>query len=268
MYRFDNGKEMLLVQKTPDGSSPARTFYWIGQFENGVFTPDFAQSKDLEVVNRFLAPTLTTDTNGDAVAIGIIPDEARPEFQQAQGWANLFSVPQVWELDGNNDIIIKPHPNLESIRGESTSFDPIALTESGSDYLGGFQGRYFEMQATINTGSADQIGFIFGRSPDGEEEYRVYYDMNEQEWVVDSSESSLSTEVRKDVRTGPYSIDPGSTVDLRIYIDGSVLEVFVNGRDHFTGRFFPTLSNANGVDLFVTGGSAEAEITIYNLENQ
>jgi sucrose-6-phosphate hydrolase SacC (GH32 family) len=268
MYRFDNGKEMLLVQKTPDGSSPARTFYWIGQFENGVFTPDFAQSKDLEVVNRFLAPTVTTDTNGDAVAIGIIPDEARPEFQQAQGWANLFSVPQVWELDGNNDIIIKPHPNLESIRGESTSFDPIALSESGSDYLGGFQGRYFEMQATINTGSADQIGFIFGKSPDGEEEYRVYYDMNEQEWVVDSSESSLSTEVRKDVRTGPYSIDPGSTVDLRIYIDGSVLEVFVNGRDHFTGRFFPTLADANGVDLFVTGGSAEAEITIYNLENQ
>ena len=266
LYEFPNGKEMLLVQKTPD-NTPARTFYWIGQFENGTFTPDFAQAKNLEVVNGFLSPTVTKDTNGSITAIGIIPDEVASEFQMEQGWANLFSVPQVWELDGSNTINIKPHPNLSSLRGNEISFSGISLKEGGSNYLNDYSSRHFEISTTINTGTASQIGFILGKSPGGEEEYKVFYDMTTQEWVVDASNSSLDTRVRRDIRKGGYSITPGSTVGVRIFIDGSVLEVFVDDKAHFTGRFFPTFTNASGVDLFVKGGTATADVSLYEISN-
>ncbi|OYX25946.1 MAG: hypothetical protein B7Z06_06450 [Flavobacteriales bacterium 32-35-8] len=266
VYEFSNGKEMLLVQKTPD-ATPAITTYWIGQFNNGVFTPDFEQAKKLEVVNGFLSPTVTTDVNGNITAIGIIPDEVNAQFQMEQGWANLFSVPQVWNLDANNNILISPHPNLSNLRGDATQFNALSLQNGGSNYLNNYNGRHFEMEATINTGSADQIGFVFGKTPNSEEFYKVYYDMANQEWVLDSSKSSLDTRVRRDIRKGGYTITPGTTINVRIFIDGSVLEVFIDDRAHFTGRFFPTFANATGVDLFATGGTATADVTIYNIIN-
>ncbi len=266
LFEFPNGKEMLLVQKTPD-STPARTFYWIGQFENSVFTPDFTEPKNLEVVNGFLSPTVTTDTSGLITAIGIIPDEVKGEFQMQQGWANLFSVPQVWTLGANDDILIKPHPNLNNLRGTKTSFNGLNVTDGGSNYLNNYNSRHFEMEATINTGSADQVGFILGKTPGNEEYYRVYYDMSAQEWVVDASNSSLSTQVRKDIRKGSYTITPGNTIDVRVFVDGSVLEVFVDNKSHFTGRFFPTFANATGVDVFATGESATIDAKIYEINN-
>jgi sucrose-6-phosphate hydrolase SacC (GH32 family) len=267
LYEFQNGKEMLLVQKTPD-TTPAVTTYWIGQFENGKFTPDFEQAKKLEVVNGFLSPTVTEDEKGRITAIGIIPDEVDAQFQMEHGWANLFSLAQVWELDDNNDILIKPHPNLEKLRGTQTNFSNITLENGGTDYLDNYNGRHFEMVATINSGYAEQVGFVFGKSPDSQEEYKVYYDFSEQQWVVDASKSSLSPLVRKDIRKGDYSIEQGDRINLRVFVDGSVLEVFINDEAHFTGRFFPTLANATGVDLFANGGTADAEITIYTITNE
>lgn len=263
-YEFPNGKEMLLVQKTPD-NTPAVTTYWIGNFVDGKFIPDFEEAKKLEVVNGFLSPTVTTDNAGNITAIGIIPDEVSPQFQMEQGWANLFSLPQVWTLNAAGDIIISPHPDLTGLRGEQQQFNGITLTDGDTDYLNGYSGRHFEMSATIETGDADLVGFILGKTPDNEELYKVYYDMVSQEWVVDASKASLDQRVRKDVRKGDYTIEPGSTINLRVFVDGSVMEVFIDDKSHFTGRFFPTSVNANGVDLFVTGGTATANVTIYNI---
>jgi beta-fructofuranosidase len=266
LHEFPNGKEMLLLQKTPDGT-PAITTYWIGQFENGVFTPDFEEAKKLEVVNGFLSPAIIEENDGNITAIGIIPDEVKAKFQMDQGWANLFSIPQVWELDANNDILIKPHPNLKNIRGAKTTFSGVSIQEDTSNHLNGYNGRHFEMQASINIGDASEVGVLLGKSPSGDEEYRVYYNVSTQQWVVDASKSSLSDLVRKDIRKGDYNISPNTTINLRIYVDGSVLEVFIDDKAHFTGRFFPTQNNANNVDLFAKGGRASADINIYELTN-
>ncbi|WP_282017659.1 GH32 C-terminal domain-containing protein [Salegentibacter mishustinae] len=265
LHEFEDGRFILLVQKTPD-ATPAITFYWTGSFENGVFTPDFEDPKYLEVVNGFLSPAVAVDDQGRTTAIGIIPDEVAPEFQQEQGYANLFSLAQVWTLDEDGTILIEPHPNLENYRGEETSFGTVDINPGSTDNID-FTGRHFEMETTINTGTADRFGFVLGQSETSGEEYRVYYDFGVQEWVVDASDSSTSDLVRRDVRRGEFNISRGDTVDLRIFVDGSVLEVFINGESHFTGRFFPQSNDANGVDLFTEGGSASAEVTIYEIEN-
>ncbi|WP_040506631.1 GH32 C-terminal domain-containing protein [Gillisia limnaea] len=265
LHEMEDGRFILLVQKTPD-ATPAITFYWTGTFENGVFTPEFEDPKYLEIVNGFLSPAVVLDDAGRTTAIGIIPDEVAPEFQRQQGYANLFSLAQVWTLNAEGTILIKPHPNLENYRGEATNFGSINL-EPGSIGNINFSGRHFEMLTSFNTGSADRFGFVLGQSETSGEEYRVYYNFGTQEWVVDASNSSTSDLVRRDVRRGSFSLTQGENVDLRVFVDGSVLEVFINGQSHFTGRFFPESGDANGVDLFVEGGSASAEVTIFEIEN-
>lgn len=267
VHKFPNGKYMLLVQKTPDASSPARTFYWIGDFNGQEFIPDNSQPTDFEVVNGFLSPTVTVDAEGRTTAIGIIPDEVSPEFQKEAGWAHLFSLPQVWELSADNELQVTPHPNVQDYRGEMTEFNSISLTPEISDYLNK-SGRHYEIDATVNTGSASKIGFILGQSDDKTEQLKVYYDVPAQEWVIDASQSSLAEGARKDIRRGAYPLAAGETFDVKIFVDGSVLEVFINGEDHFTGRFFPTLPSSDGIEMFVEGGNATAEnVKIWEMQS-
>ena len=44
-------KYLLLVNKTPSQGSPARAFYWVGNFVNESFVPTNPRSKNLEVIN-------------------------------------------------------------------------------------------------------------------------------------------------------------------------------------------------------------------------
>ena len=262
---FDNGKQMLLVQKTPDATR-AVTFYWIGEFVDGKFVPDFQQAKLLEVVNGFLSPTVNRDQNGLITAIGIIPDAVSQEFNKQKGWANLFSVPQVWTLSADNTVHISPHPNLISLRDNEIALGSINLTPSVSDNLNGFKGRHFEMNASIDVGSASQIGFEFGKTPSGNEVLKVYYDVNAKEWVINGVDASLQYTYRDPILKGNYAIT-GSKMDVKIFIDGSVLEVFIDNKAHFTGRFYPTSADATGVDMYTVGGNATADVTIYEIDN-
>ncbi|MGM0932852.1 MAG: GH32 C-terminal domain-containing protein [Bacteroidota bacterium] len=266
LHEVSDGRFILLVQKTPDNTTPAITFYWTGSFEDGEFIPEFEAPKYLEAVNGFLSPAVAIDADGRTTAIGIIPDEVSPEFQQQQGYAHLFSIPQVWTLDDEGTILIEPHPNLTDFRGEQVNLGSVSL-EPGEEGNIDFNGKHFEMNATFDTGTASKFGFVLGKSETSGEEYRVYYDFTTQEWVVDASESSTSDLVRRDVRRGAFNLSQGSTVEVQVFVDGSVLEVFIDGESHFTGRFFPESTDANGVDLFVEGGSASAEVIIYEIEN-
>jgi beta-fructofuranosidase len=72
-YKFGN-KYMLMVNKTPENNSPARNFYWVGNFANDVFTPDNTRAQNLELINWLLSPAVNTDAAGRVTAIGIIPD--------------------------------------------------------------------------------------------------------------------------------------------------------------------------------------------------
>ncbi len=103
---------------------------------------------------------------------------------------------------------------------------------------------------------------------DGTEQLKVYYDVETREWVIDASQSSLADGARKDIRRGTYNIATEETFDVRVFIDGSVVEVFINGEDHFTGRFFPTLPSSDGIEMFVGGGIATAEnVKIWEMQS-
>jgi hypothetical protein len=53
-----------------------------------------------------------------------------------------------------------------------------------------------------------------------------------------------------------FELNPGETLDLRIYLDKTLLEVFANGRQCLTQRIYPTRQDSLGVALFCTGGDA------------
>jgi beta-fructofuranosidase len=45
-------------------------------------------------------------------------------------------------------------------------------------------------------------------------------------------------------------------LDLRVFVDRSVVEVFANGRQYLTKRIYPVRDDSLGIQLFSRGGEA------------
>ncbi|NJO24979.1 MAG: glycoside hydrolase family 32 protein [Bacteroidia bacterium] len=133
-------KYMLLVNKVPVPGTPARAFYWTGNFANEAFTPANPRSQNLDIINSLLSPAVNTDDQNRVTAIGIIPDLLPGAEQYENGWANVFSLPRVWQMV-NDTLYQSPHPNLEQTRGTLTTLSNISVQPTGSGYLNirGFQ---------------------------------------------------------------------------------------------------------------------------------
>jgi sucrose-6-phosphate hydrolase SacC (GH32 family) len=110
------------------------------------------------------------------------------------------------------------------------------------------------------------------RSPDGREETAIEYDPGKKALRIDLAKSSLSRGVRYKsyVMTGaenpdvtaqaaPFELKPGEPLELRVFLDKTMLEVFANGRQCLTQRIYPTRPDSQGIAFFSAGGQARFE---------
>lgn len=247
-------KYLLLVNKVPDAGVPARAFYWVGTFSGKKFIPDNPIPQNLEVINSLLSPSVNLDAEGRVTAIGIVPDGLPASEQYKNGWAHLYSVPRVWTLVGDT-LLQSPHPSLQQLRKNQTNYTNLSIQSGGHHYLNekGFQ---LEINAFVSQGSANQVGFILEKDPTNMEFTKIYYDYQTKQVVVDRSSSSQNPNVPRDIKREFLSLPNGQDINWHIFIDGSVIDVFINNRWAFATRVFPTSSNSNGIDLFANGGNA------------
>lgn len=250
-----NGKYILQVNKVPYKGRPAVSLYWTGKFENERFVPDQKLPKRLEVVNRLLSPSVAFDAEGRTTAIAIIPDEISAEATYRQGWAHAFSVPRVWTLE-NDSIHQQPHPVLKSLRVDSVHIPGKTIT-GGDAFLVSKGKHQLEIKTQLLTNGCKRFGFVVGKNPNGSEATKIYLDIKEGKMVVDQTKSSKRQFIPLTTRTGTYVIDPNKVIDLHLFLDGSVVEVFINNKDAFTTRFFPLFGDSNEVEIFSEGGELQ-----------
>lgn len=58
------------------------------------------------------------------------------------------------------------------------------------------------------------------------------------------------------MQEAPFGLEGGEPIELRIYLDRSILEVYPNRRQCVTQRIFPLRVDSLGVALFARGGRA------------
>lgn len=250
-----NDKYVLLVNKVPVRGKPAVALYWTGNFTAEKFTPDDPKPKRLEVINRLLSPSVALDASGNTTAIAIIPDETSARETFERGWTHLYSMPRIWKLE-DGKINQSPHPALNLLRGQKTQVSG-RLIDTSSTLLLSKGHQQLEISADIIPGKVRRFGFNVAKNPDGSEYSRIYFDLEKQQLIVDQTHSSLKKYVPLQIRSGTYRLDPAKKVNLHLYIDGSVVEGFIDGKDAFTTRIFPFSELSNQVELFAEGGAME-----------
>lgn len=276
--------EMPNITPMPDGkwlftatpletSQGVHTLYWVGFIsDDGKFIPDANSSSPrlLEMNSRdgfgLLSPTVYP-YNGKVIALGIVPDKLPATTNWRLGWAHCYSLPREWSLAGDGSLLQKPFEGLKGLRTE-TEFSKSDFELNGVLNLDPIKGRAVEICATFKAGTSE-IGFNIFKS--GTSHGKVYYNPQTAEVIADFSNlARLSNDngVYNGIYRCPLPVRPdaNSDIKLNIFIDHSILDIFVNDKYATSIRVFPTDADADTIEAYSTAPVKITSLQAWNLD--
>lgn len=182
----------------------------------------------------------------------------------------IFALPMVLSLSDDGELLMAPVPELETLRHEHKHFSDIHLTSDEQRPLDEIQGDSLELRAVFEWESAEEFGLKVRCSPDGEEQTLTRFNTNPwhtnrrpqelrplRELILDVTRSSVNPEVsNRESQRCTLDLPYGEPVELRVFVDRSVVEVFANDRHYLAKRIYPMRPDSEGVQLYSVGGKA------------
>ena len=236
------------------------TGYFTGRYENHHFTPHTQHI--LEYGAHFYAPQVMPVGNGRYLLWGWLWEGRSAESQKEAGWAGVMSLPHDLNLQPDGQLYITPAPELQALRRHHWRITDKELIAGDDILLNDITGDALEIIATFHPTAAAKFGLKVRCSPDGVEQTWILCDLFHHLITVEREQSSLDTAVSHDVpaiqqivRNAPLHLAPDEPIQLHIYLDRSVIELFVNGRITLSTRIYPTRPDSVGLRLFCHQGA-------------
>jgi beta-fructofuranosidase len=212
------------------------------------------------------APSATPDGKGGVIAIF----NMNPAVAGLRG-DGLMTLPRRLSLIGPDELGQEPAGDIESLRGEHQHLGVTKLPANEDIVLPGIRGNTMEVDADIDAKDAPTIELDVLRSANAEETTRILLCKNRQVTsrfmppqrklsvvTLDNTRSSLLPEAQsRPPETASVFIAPEEIFHLRVFIDRSVVEVFVNGRQCLAVRVRPSRADSIGVSLRAQGQEGE-----------
>jgi beta-fructofuranosidase len=214
--------------------------YFVGDFDldSLVFTEKSGGLIDLS--SEHYASENITDIDGRVWLFGWMPGW-HSEKNNGEWWNGCMSLPRSLSLDDELVLRQRPAPPLATLRRRHSEQREVSARD-GRVVLG-VRGQEMEIAASVDPGSASQCALTVGCSPEGEGGIRIA--------IVDDK----SRRIEVDGVSGPVLKD--SPVDLRIFVDRSIVEVFADDGRVCCGRKMTTYDpNWDHVVFSSQGGTA------------
>lgn len=258
-----------LFTTTPLGSSVGvRTIYWVGTLAaDGTFVPDQTAPKTVELTGMardgygMLSPSVC-QVDGKTIALGIVPDKLPSSVNYNMGWAHAYSLPREWSLAADGSLIQKPFSGLTALRTDTAY--ALANPGSGTTAVVVTNPMQVEMEATFTVGT-DNCGF---RLLDGQ--LYCYYNPSLNTINVDmtaldrhANDANIFNGIYSSAL--PESFRAGDSLKLHLYLDHSVLDLFVADKWATSIRLFPKAAPAVST-VEIHHPLAVTNAAVYNLE--
>jgi beta-fructofuranosidase len=235
-FRLSN-KYMLVV--SPYGP----VIYSVGDFDGKRHHSDawhtLDHGKDFYATNTYL------DEQGRTILVGWVQ-------AKGPGWAGCLSLPREIKLVDANQPLIKPIPELEKLRQSHQRFERTMEHVVEAAGTAPLFGERMEIKARYRMEEAQSFGF---KVIDDEEEHLISYDFSTHTLQVTKEQAKLQF------------LEGEDQVELHIFIDHSVIEIFINQREAFTAIFRPKLAPTHALKIapFVIQGRGYFCIDVWRL---
>ena len=236
------------------------------------------------------APSATPDGKGGVIVIF----NMNPGLD-TKGWNQIMSLPRRLSLLGKDKLgrdllAVEPSGDVESLRMDHKKISNLTLSANEEVVLENINGNSMEIIAQIETNNSPMIELNVLRSPHKEEFTRIafYRARGFRDWerysmeeiragtatsnsliTIDSSYSSLLPDaLSRAPETGSLFMEPKELLNLRVFLDKSIIEVFVNGKLCVSTRVYPSLKNSTGISLRAQGSDANLlSLDYWNMQN-
>ena len=185
--------------------------------------------------------------------------------KDTKGWNQLMTLPMrlILAPPGDPDRLhIAPAGDIESLRHRHRRVEQTRLPAGKQIVLETIRGNTMEIKAVIDPGNARAVVLEVLRSPGAEEYTRITATKNPGDAgsttiTLDNSRSSTLPGVRsRPPEKARFTLPRNEPVELRVFIDRSIVEVFANSRQFLALRVYPGREDSLGVALRAEGGEA------------
>jgi beta-fructofuranosidase len=228
-------------------SAEHKTFWEVGTYDKSKFH-FHPERKGLLDYGAYYAPKSMLDGRKRRILWGWVQETRSREAIEAAGWAGCLSLPRVLTLRGDNQLQIEVASEFASLRTNTVTIQQPQDTTELSNALsrGIIHGRAGEVLCKFRVGeSACGLDLHLSSNDDAVSLLTISYNgANDQPLVAIGD------------KVVPLNPDRDGISSLHIWIDGSVIETFVDERQVITSRCYTASSEAADIQVVWRGSVA------------
>ncbi|QGN07623.1 hypothetical protein Hrd1104_10140 [Halorhabdus sp. CBA1104] len=249
-----DGKHVLLCFSHPRGPH-----YYVGEYD------DTGPTFDIETHGRLNhgpvdqgnlhAPSVLHEGDRRVAFFNVVEGRRNWQDTPTEGWAGVIGLPRDLSIE-DGQLRLEPVEELRTIRRDHRRVESVSLSPEDEWQFPEPGGRSIELHATVDLGDADQLDLGVLGSQDGSERTTISYWRGSDALGIDTSHSSTDAAVlARPPEVGSLVLDDDELLDLRVFVDTTIVEVFANGRQTLTARVYPNVEST-AISLLARRGSA------------
>jgi len=241
--------------------------YWIGDYDavQMRFIPDQPDPIQFDTGNYYSVNPHMEDNQGPShqkrrsmqawITGPASPTRTVPYWQGAHAIPRSLSIQQkrVWQ---------EPIPEIQALRGRHTWFHSLKAAMAG---LPDISGDALEIRLVFHPQGENEAGIYLRLSGNGQEYVRVFYDPVRAEFGVDGPILDRNAQSLSDMVIGRQKsfLSPGDPVLMHIFLDRSIIEVYVNG-SAYTSRVF---AGADDLGVALSSSLVMSSLEIWEMKS-
>ncbi|WP_318212773.1 MULTISPECIES: glycoside hydrolase family 32 protein [unclassified Streptomyces] len=263
---FRVGDVDILAFSAWDEGATLHPLYWTGRYSEDRFEPTALHRLDYGR-NYFYAPQSTRDAHGRRIMFGWLQEGRGEEATARAGWSGVMSLPRLVTPGADGTLAQAPVPELERLRRDHVAVGAFAAGTASP--LDAIRGDQLDLEATLRLAPGATVRLGVRETPDGTE--RTVVEITRDTTGASGTlrlrreASSLAPDVDTSPRHGHLPLGEDGTVELRVLVDHSALEIFANGCA-LTARVYPTRPDAaTGVSLTGAGDATVDRLDAWHM---
>ena len=271
-------------------------------FPGGVHAPTAAPTMDGGVIVLFnMNPAKPIIKRDRYLENFLVPETEEVSSDDSErtlyDWDQIMTLPRVLSLLPDGRLKIEPVRDIEGLRGKHLTCGSLALPANEELVLPDVEGDSLEIALRLEPDQASSFELKVLRSPDGEETTRIIFfrkrgyiyrtpvedDIRSLRIIssaisnkvshdsvlcIDTCQSSaLPDALARPPEQGPVRLAEDEALDLRVFVDRSVVEVFANGTLALSVRVYPGHDDSRGVSLLSRGRDAKvSQLDVWRMQ--
>ncbi|NHI92628.1 MAG: hypothetical protein EAX96_09000 [Candidatus Lokiarchaeota archaeon] len=236
---FRLGEKHILII-SPHG----KVKYAIGSFKDHRFKPE--KWDILDYGSSFYA-TNTIIKNDRVILFGWIK-YGRLGNKYIKGWNGCISLPRIISINKRRELNIEPAAELKILRQDNYKIEELVINSNKNLVIDDTYNNSFELSGKIQILDANQVIFNItncrGKAILG-------FDINNQVIFINKEKGKVNFSLKNE------------NIDFDIFIDKSVIEMFVNKKACLTSKFYP--KNGKNQQIEINSKSGRARLLKFNI---